>query len=241
MNRQMALNKKILIVIPAFNEQGKIGRVVHKIPRTLCDGIVVVNDCSTDSTESEARDAGAIIITHKARSGVGAAIRSGIDYAIANRYDVVTVLSGDDQHDPGDLPGLLAPILEERFDFVQGSRRLSGLQAPNINRFRRITTWCYTMLFRLLTGFPCTDATNGGRAFCTRIFRNRQINLWQDWLNTYELEPYLLYKSIKCGVRTTEAPMKVIYHGEGTTKMRPFRDWWRLFRPLVFLACGIRK
>jgi dolichol-phosphate mannosyltransferase len=240
MAQQPVSKERVLIVVPAFNEQGKIGRVVHKIPRDACDGIVVVNDCSTDGTAAEAEQAGAILITHSKRRGVGAAIRSGIDYAIANQYDVVAVLSGDDQHDPNDLYGLLAPILDGKFDFVQGSRRLIGLQSPQINTFRRISTWWYTALFRLLTGFPCTDATNGGRAFRTRILSNKQINLWQDWLNTYELEPYLLYKAIKCSVRTTEAPMKVIYHNKGTTKMRPVKDWWRLFRPLLFLACGLR-
>ena len=241
MAQQPVSKERVLIVVPAFNEQGKIGRVVHKIPRDACDGIVVVNDCSTDGTAAEAEQAGAILITHSQRRGVGAAIRSGIDYAIANQYDVVAVLSGDDQHDPNDLYGLLAPILGGKFDFVQGSRRLIGLQSPQINTFRRISTWWYTALFRLLTGFPSTDATNGGRAFRTRILANKQINLWQDWLNTYELEPYLLYKAIKCSVRTTEAPMKVIYHNEGTTKMRPVKDWWRLFRPLLFLACGLRR
>jgi dolichol-phosphate mannosyltransferase len=232
---------RVLITIPAYNEQGKIGRVVEKIPKDICDGIVVVDDCSSDNTATEAGAAGATVLSHSVNSGVGAAIRSGIDYAIKNSYDVVVVVAGDDQHDPADLQGLLEPIRSGRYDFVQGSRRLAGLQAPNINTFRRITTWFYTFLFRVLTGFPCTDATNGGRAFRTRIFRNREINLWQDWLNTYELEPYLFYKAIRCGVRTTEAPMKVIYHDKGTTKMRPFRDWWRLFRPLAFLALGLRK
>jgi len=241
MAQQLSSNLRILIVVPAYNEQGKIGRVVSRVPKQLYSGIVVVNDCSTDATAAEAEAAGAILISHPVNRGVGAAIRTGIDYAIKNKFDVVVVLSGDDQHDPDDLPGLLAPILNGTYDFVQGSRRLSGLQAPNIGTFRRISTWCYTALFRILSGFPCTDATNGGRAFRTRIFRNKQINLWQDWLDTYELEPYLLYKAIRCGVRTTEAPMKVIYHGQGTTKMRPFRDWWRLFRPLVFLAFGLRR
>jgi dolichol-phosphate mannosyltransferase len=232
---------RILVTIPAYNEQGKIGRVVEKIPKDVCDAIVVVNDCSKDGTAAEAESAGAIVLSHSVNRGVGAAIRSGIDYAIKNNYEVVVVVSGDDQHDASDLPGLLEPIRIGSYDFVQGSRRLTGLQAPNINAFRRIATWCYTVLFRVLTGFPCTDATNGGRAFRTKIFRNKQINLWQDWLNTYELEPYLFYKAIRCGVRVTEAPMKVIYHEQGTTKMRPFRDWWRLFRPLVFLALGLRK
>jgi dolichol-phosphate mannosyltransferase len=241
MAQQLSSNLRILIVVPAYNEQGKIGRVVSGIPKQLCSGIVVVNDCSTDATAAEAVAAGATLISHPANRGVGAAIRTGIDYAIKNKFDAVVVLSGDDQHDPDDLPGLLAPILNGTHDFVQGSRRLAGLQAPNIGTFRRVSTWCYTALFRVLSGFPCTDATNGGRAFRTLIFRNKQINLWQDWLDTYELEPYLLYKAIRCGVRTTEAPMKVIYHGQGTTKMRPFRDWWRLFRPLVFLAFGLRR
>jgi dolichol-phosphate mannosyltransferase len=241
MAQELSSVTRILVVIPAYNEEGKIGRVVAKIPKRICSGIAVVNDCSTDATAAEAEAAGAILISHPVNRGVGAAIRTGIDYAIKNKFDVVVVLSGDDQHDPGDLPGLLAPILDGTHDFVQGSRRLSGLRAPNIGMFRRVSTWCYTVLFRILSGFPCTDATNGGRAFRTRIFRNRQINLWQDWMDTYELEPYLLYKSIRCGVRTTEAPMKVIYHSRGTTKMRPFRDWWRLFRPMVFLALGLRK
>jgi dolichol-phosphate mannosyltransferase len=232
---------RVLIIVPAYNEQGKIGRVVHKIPEHLYESIVVVNDCSADGTAGEAESAGAIVLSHSVNRGVGAAIRTGIDYAIKNNYDAVVVMAGDDQHDPGDLPGLLAPLHEGKYDFVQGSRRLAGLQAPNIGSFRRIMTWGYTALFRILTGFPCTDATNGGRAFRLRIFRNKQINLWQDWLNTYELEPYLLYKAIRCAVRVTEAPMKVIYHERGTTKMRPFRDWWRLFRPLVFLALGLRK
>jgi dolichol-phosphate mannosyltransferase len=241
MTQRNASKPKVLIVVPAYNEEGKIGRVVRKVPGDVCCAIVVVNDCSSDATAAEAANAGAIVISHPARRGVGAGIRSGIDYAIANKFDIVAILSGDDQHDPADLYGVLRPILEGRCDFVQGSRRLGGLQAPNIGKFRRFSTWLYTVVFRILTGFPCTDATNGGRAFRTGIFQNSKINLWQDWLNTYELEPYLLYKAIKCGVRTTEAPMKVIYHDKGTTKMRPFRDWWRLFRPLVFLACGFRR
>lgn len=235
----MPASLRTLIVIPAYNEQGKIGVVIGKVPPDLGADVLVVDDCSRDETSAEACAAGAIVIRHKVNRGVGAAIRSGVDYAIANRYEVVAVLSGDDQHDPRDLRGVLARIAEG-YDFVQGSRRLSGLDAPNIGWFRRMFTLVYALIFRLLTGFACTDATNGGRAFRTRIFQDKRINLWQDWLDTYELEPYLLYQAVKCGVRITEAPMKVIYHRRGTTKMKPFRDWWRILRPVIYLAIGVR-
>jgi len=232
---------RALIVVPAFNEQGKIGRVVAKVPPGLAEAVLVVDDCSLDATAAEALKAGALVVQHAHNLGVGAAIRTGIDYARTNYFDIVAILSGDDQHDPNDLREMLRLIRAGGYDFVQGSRRLAGLDAPNIGLFRRVFTWVYALLFRRLTGFACTDATNGGRAFRTRIFEDQRINLWQEWLNTYELEPYLLYKAVKCGVRITEAPMRVIYHTQGTTKMKPFRDWWRILRPLIYLSLGIRK
>ncbi len=237
----MTNDARTLIIIPAYNEAGKIGRVIQKIPRGLASEIVVVDDHSGDQTSEEARQAGATVLRHPQNTGVGGAIRTGIDYAIEHQFDVIAIMAGDDQHDASDLPGLLKPILEDGFDFVQGSRRITGLQAPNINWFRRLFTWVYVVIFRLATGFHITDATNGGRAFRTSIFQDKSINLWQDWLNAYELEPYLLFKVVKSKFRVTEAPMKVIYHSKGTTKMKPFRDWWRILRPTLYLALGIRK
>lgn len=235
-------NKRILIIIPAYNEHGKIGRVVQKIPADLGADTLVIDDHSRDGTSEEARSAGAKVLRHMQNMGVGGAIRSGIDYARQNNYEIAAILSGDDQHDPIDLYGLLAPIIQQDYDFVQGSRRMGGLNAPNIGWFRRFFTWVYAFVFRMMTGFPCSDATNGGRAFRVDIFeRDPSINLWQDWLNTYELEPYLFYKVVKQKFRVTEAPMKVIYHSLGTTKMKPFRDWWRILRPMIFLSLGLRK
>jgi glycosyltransferase involved in cell wall biosynthesis len=100
-----------MVVIPAYNEEGKIGKVIRKIPPALVDKVVVVDDCSKDRTALEAAEAGAMVISHERNIGVGAGIRSGIDYAIANQFNVVAILSGDDQHDPRELDGLLDPIL----------------------------------------------------------------------------------------------------------------------------------
>ncbi len=241
MNQPGLQKIKVLIVIPAFNEEGKIKKVIAKIPPGMADEILVVDDCSTDQTSMEAKIAGATVRRHERNMGVGAGIRTGIDYALSAGYDVVAILSGDDQHDPNDLYEILEMITHRGFDFVQGSRHLGGLNSPNISWFRKSFTRLYATIFSILTGFPCTDATNGGRAFRIKIFEEKKINIWQDWLNTYELEPYLLYQAVKKGCKITEAPMKVIYHDQGTTKMKPIRDWWRILRPMIYLTLGIRK
>ncbi len=232
---------RVLAVIPAYNEEGKIGKVVSKIPSGVVAEVVVVDDCSTDGTSAEAQAAGATVLRHARNTGVGGAIRTGIDYARENDFDIVTILSGDDQHDPQELPLVLKPVIEDGYDFVQGSRRLDGTRIVDVSLFRRVFTWVYAIMIRLLTGFPFTDGTNGFRAFKTTIFDDGRINVWQEWLNTYELEPYLLYKAVESGLKITEAPITIYYHKEGYTKMRPIRDWWRITRPLIYLKLGIKK
>jgi dolichol-phosphate mannosyltransferase len=138
---------------------------------------------------------------------------------------------------------VLAPLLSGECDLVQGSRRLAQGAAVNMNLFRRVTTYVYPWLFRLATGFrfPSTDATNGFRAFRLALLDDPRFDLWQPWLDTYELEPYLLYKAVVTGKRVREVPITIVYHARGTTKMRAFHDWWRIARPLVFLALGLKK
>ena len=87
-----------------------------------------------------------------------------------------------------------------------------------------------------------TDSTNGFRAFRTTLLDDQRLDLQQQWLDGYELEPYLLYKAIRCGYRVREAPVTKRYDlSRGYTKMRPFIDWWSILRPVVYLGLGIRK
>ena len=239
---------RVALIAPAYNEEGKIGRVVEKVkavaPRLHCDlTMVVVDDCSTDGTQAEAEAAGAIVIRHEHNRGVGAGIRTGIDYARQQGFDVAAVISGDDQHVPDELERLFEPILNGEVDFVQGSRWMRGGRVENIPLHRSVLTRVYSWMVRLFVGFRCTDGTNGLRAFRLSILDDERINLWQDWLDTYELEPYLLYQAIRTGVRLVEVPCTVRYHSRkvGFTKMRPWRDWWRLLRPLVLLKLRLRK
>jgi len=231
---------RVAAVVPAWNETGKIGLVVRKVPRRWAATVIVVDDHSSDDTAGEARSAGAeVVIRHEVNMGVGAGIRTGLLEAKRRGIEFAAVLSGDDQHEPDELPRDLAPLFAGEADLVQGSRWLPGGATPGIPADRRWLTQLYPLLFRLASGHQVTDGTNGLRAFRLALLDDPRIQLEQSWLDRYELEPYLLYQAMRAGYRVREAPVTVRYHGRGTTKMR-FKDGWRILRPLVYLRLGLR-
>lgn len=242
----MDRKEKIIAIIPAFNEEGKIGTVVSRIKKGTAnwvDSILVIDDGSQDNTRNEAIGNGAVVISHIRKMGVGSAIRTGIDYALKNQFDIAVVMGGDNQDNPEEIERLIYPVIHNNFDFVQGSRYMSGGKIVNIPLFRLVTTRIYALLLRVLLGFPISDGTNGFRAFRLEIFKNKNINIWQAWLNHYELEPYLLYKVIVSKFNVTEAPVTKTYPCDNTsyTKMIPIFSWWSIMRPLILLKLRIKK
>lgn len=237
-------NEKTIAIIPAYNEKGKIGKVVSKvIEEKAVDLVLVADDGSKDGTKEEAESAGATVLRHKKNSGVGSAIRTGIQYAQEKGFSIAVVMGGDDQDNPKEIRRLLAPILDDHFDFVQGSRYMPGGTRINIPLFRWVTTGFFSFLFKVLTRFPVTDGTNGFRAFRLSVVEQNGINIHQKWLNKYELEPYLYYKVIEHGLNVTEVPVTKSYPESkiGYSKMVPFLDWWSILRPLIFLRLGLKK
>jgi dolichol-phosphate mannosyltransferase len=233
----------VAVVIPALNEAGKIGRVLDKMPRDDRFETIVVDDGSSDGTGDEARAHGAsVVLRHEHRGGVGAAIRDGWLAGIERGRPWLALISGDDQHEPGELQGALDVALERGADYVQGSRWMPGGTTPGIQAGRSIGTRVYSIVFSLLVGRRISDATNGFRLFRADVLRDPNIELRQAWLDSYDLEPYVLYKAVRGDYRVIEFPCTVRYHSDETyTKMRGLKDWWRLFRPALLLRLGVKR
>ncbi|MFH0954171.1 MAG: glycosyltransferase family 2 protein [Verrucomicrobiota bacterium] len=235
---------KVLASPIVFNEEAKIARVLDRFVPGLVDEVVALDDGSTDGSRHACEERGYRVVSHERRRGVGAGIRTMIRYAREYGFDVLVILAGNDKDRPPEIPRLLKPIVEQGFDFVQGSRYLEGGDYGNMPLYRQLSTrYIHPWLFSLAARRRVTDSTNGFRAFRLWLFDDPRINIDQDWLDRYELEPYILFKAIRLGYRFTEVPVTKVYppHHEGYTKMRPITGWWSILRPVFLLGLGLKR
>jgi glycosyltransferase involved in cell wall biosynthesis len=234
---------KVGVVIPAYNEAASLDRLLPRIPRDLCDEVVVVNDGSTDLTSEAARRCGATVIDRPVRGGPGPAIRDGLDLLRARKFDLVAVMASNGKHDPAQLSDLIRPLAEENLDLVRGSRHLEGGGHVNIPWHRLFMIQVFTVLFSLLAGRHVTDATGGYQAYRLKILDDPRIDLHQPWLGRYEVETYLFAKTLLCGYRWKEVPIQITYAGgkKPYTRARPILDWWGYFRPVLLLRLGLKR
>ena len=242
--RRMFRGLSIVAMAPVLDEERKIGEVVRRTPRDVVDELVVIDDGSTDRSADVARAGGATVLPLGRTVGVGAALRAGYRYALERGADVVVVMAGNNKDAPEEIPLLLDPIAEGDADFVQGSRFLKrAANFGDMPRYRRIATRVHPMLFSLLARRWVTESTNGFRAIHRRVLTDSRLDLSQPWLDEYELEPYLYFRAIQLGYRTTEVPVTKVYppRALGQTKMTPVVGWWSILRPLVYVGLGLKR
>jgi glycosyltransferase involved in cell wall biosynthesis len=155
----------IHVVIAAYNEAAVIGRVVSEVRRAgYC--VVIVDDGSADATADIAHASGAAVIRHPFNLGQGAALQSGIDFALIAGAEVVVTFDADGQHRTADIARLSAALTEDGADFALGSRFLGS--RPAMPPLRRFVLRTATLFTRLTTGLKLTDTHNGMRAMTRR-------------------------------------------------------------------------
>lgn len=156
-----ASRRRIIVGIPAYNEEQTIAEVVRHCRRYAAQ-VVVVDDGSTDLTPFRAQAAGAIVLRHRHNHGKGGAVQTLLTYAQAQQVDTLVMLDGDGQHDPAAIPDLAAPCLRGEADLVVGSRYLSIKSA--IPRHRWLGLRAFNFLTALGSGIYCSDSQSGFRA-----------------------------------------------------------------------------
>jgi glycosyltransferase involved in cell wall biosynthesis len=204
-------------IIPAFNEAATIATVVDGV-RSVVDGVVVVDDGSTDGTAELARQAGAVVVRHGVNSGKGQAVRTGIAHVLAGDFTHVLMLDGDMQHLPQEATALLAMAADSGAEVVLGERRFSKPDMPasryHANRLgSRVLSW--------FIGVPLRDTQCGFRVFRVDALRGLRLRA-----TGYEIETEMLVKVRRRGGRLATVPVSAVYAGE-RSKLRPVRDTTR--------------
>lgn len=234
---------KILVAIFAYNEGEKLKSSVSRHPKKRDYDLLIMDDGSTDLALDDIPLGNILVLKNISNRGIGFSMKKVFRFALSHDYDVIVIQGGNNKDNPLEIPDLLKPILSGTADFVQGSRYLNRQADKSIPLYRQLATRLHPLLFSMAVGKKVTESTNGFRAFRTKILKDPKINWQQDWLNKYELEPYLLYKTITASYRHVEVPVTKIYppKKQGYTKMRPLIDWWSILKPIIYLGLGLRK
>lgn len=233
----------VAVVIPAYNEEARLRRLLPAMPMDLVDQVVVIADGCTDGTAQVARELGATVIEKPTKDGPGPAIRDGLRLLQKEGASVVAVMAANGKHDPAQVPELVGPLFEEKLDLVRGSRYLPGGHQVNMPWHRRWLIRLFTLLTTVAVGQRVTDGTGGFQAYRLSVLDDPRIDLDQAWLGRYEVETYLFVKTLLCGYRWKEVAVRITYPERGLTytRARPLVDWWGYFRPVVMLRLGIWK
>lgn len=210
----MYKDKKISVVVPAYNEETQIEKVVLTMP-DLVDKIIIINDCSTDSTktvveELVGRDPRVVLINHEVNQGVGGAIATGYIWSRDNDIEISVVMAGDAQMDPRDLISIVDPVAEGIADYSKANRLITGDAYNQIPKIRFFGNSVLSLMTKVASGYwNVSDSQTGYTAINRKALETIE---WSKMYKRYGQPNDLLVKLNIHDFKVVDVPTEPVYH-----------------------------
>lgn len=219
---------RIVVIIPAYNEEASVGRVIAEINECQPDiDIVVVNDASTDNTESTVREAGQTVLSLPYNLGIGGAVQTGLRYAFERGFDIAVQVDGDGQHIPAEIGKLIGPVLDDQADVVIGSRFLGAADFRS-SVARKIGIRVISFINSFLVGSKVTDNTSGFRAYNRKAIAFLSKHYPQDYP-----EPVAVVELFRNRFRVVEVPARMRERSGGSSSIGVLNSIYYMIKVIV--------
>jgi len=219
--------KKIALLIPAFNEEKHIEKVIKNCAIYNMD-IIVVDDGSIDKTAQIVEEIKALgqcqlfFIKHNRNKGKGAALQTGFKYVIEKNYQGVITIDADGQHETQEINDFLALVKTESPDLIIGSRLQNHKSMPRIRFFTNLfTSW----IISILAGKKVADTQSGFRYISSRLLKNVELRT-----KNFDTESEIILKAAWLGLKIQNIPISTIYHPDAISQVNPFIDAFKFFK-----------
>ncbi|MHA7263335.1 glycosyltransferase family 2 protein [Arthrobacter sp. TMN-37] len=217
-------NASVSVVIPTLNEAMNLPWVLRRMP-SYVDEVVIVDGRSTDNTVNVARAVRAdVVVVNEKRKGKGVALRAGFAAATG---DIIVMLDADGSMDPQEIGWFVSP-LQHDFDFVKGSRHVTGGGSEDLTWLRRAGNRALTGLANMVLHSDYSDLCYGYIAF-----RRECLGVLQLESDGFEIETELIVRAAKAGLRIAEVPSLELDRISGASNLQTFRDGWRVLRTMA--------
>ncbi len=229
------MDKKVLIIIPAYNESENIEKLVDNLIENYSQyDYLIVNDCSTDNTEEIIKRRGYNYISLPANLGIGGGVQSGYIYAVQNDYDIAIQIDGDGQHNPAYIEKLIEPIISGETDIAIGSRFIEkkGFQTSFM---RRLGINFISFVIKMCCGVKVTDTTSGFRASNKAATKFFSLNYAQDYP-----EPEAIVSASLSGFKIKDVAVEMNEREGGVSSINAKRSIYYMIKvSLALIICRI--
>ncbi len=236
----MYKNKYIAAVIPCYNEETQVGKVISSMP-DFVDKLVIVDDCSIDNTvavikQCSKTNSKIMLIEHERNEGVGGAIASGYKWCRDHNVDVAVVMAGDAQMDPRDLPAILDPVVDGKADYTKGNRLFTGEAYKKIPKVRFYGNAILSMFTKIASGYwHVADSQSGYTAIDKQALHTID---WDNMYKTYGQPNDLLVKLNIYNFRVRDVAVRPIYNNGEKSSLKIYKVLlslsWLLIRLFVY-------